>query len=214
MTVERPDGRTLRYQHRRTELLEAVLEYLLTEGLQELSFRKVATAAGISHVTLRHHFGTKDELLLEVFDLIRAREPVPDDLPMGQPAEEVIRGLWAWWTAPENLRYLRLMYEAYGLALQKPNTYRDFLQSTVSHWIDDARHLVLAAGAPPETADAHATLLVAQLRGLLLDFLTTGDEVRVRAGLDLVVEGAAVARGGWQPESSAQRTRRRGVDRK
>lgn len=198
MTVQRPDGRALRYQHRRAELLQAVLEYLLEEGLDGLSFRKVATAAGVSHVTLRHHFGTKDELLLEVFDLIRAREPVPDELPLDEPPEEILRTLWTWWTSPENLRYLRLLFSAYGLALQSPELYAGFLESTIPHWIDDTRRIGLAAGCPADQIDGYATLLVAQLRGLLLDFMSTGDEARIDAALTLLVDDLRAARSTWE----------------
>jgi AcrR family transcriptional regulator len=174
-----------------------VLSYLLDEGLQGLSFRKLASAVGISHVTLRHHFGSKDELVLEVFELIRDREPVPEHLPEGEPPEEVLRLLWSWWTAPENLRYLRLMYEAYGDALRQPDTYREFLQSTIPHWLDDARRMTLAAGCPADRADAFATFIVAQLRGLLLDLLTTGDQVRAEAGLALLIESLQLMSRTW-----------------
>ncbi|WP_229052493.1 TetR/AcrR family transcriptional regulator [Aeromicrobium sp. Leaf350] len=198
MSDERPDGRALRYQHRKGEILEKVLQYLLDEGLDGLSFRKMATAVGISHVTLRHHFGTKDEMLLEVFDLIRAREPVPDELPQDMSIEDVVHGLWSWWTEPSNLRYLSLMFSAYGLALQKPQTYDGFLQSTIPHWIEDTRRIGLAAGCPPDQVDAYATLLVAQLRGLLLDLLSTGDEPRINDALALLTENLRITRLTWQ----------------
>ncbi|WP_219996457.1 hypothetical protein [Nocardioides humi] len=89
------------------------------------------------------------------------------------------------------------MYEAYGLALQSPAAYQGFLQSTVPHWIEDTRRLALDAGCPPERVDAFATLLVAQLRGLLLDLLTTGDDERVEDALDLLVEGLAAEHRAW-----------------
>lgn len=195
MDTSRPDGRALRYRHRRGEILEAILEFLLANGIQGMSFRKLAAAAGISHVTLRHHFGSKDELLLEIFDLIRGREPVPDD-DVSNPAD-TIRTLWAWWTSPENLRYLRLMFEAYGMALQQPDKYQGFLQSTEPHWLDDTRRLALAAGCPEDEVDAQATLLVAQLRGLLLDLLTTGDEARVSSAVDLLAEQVDAQQRAW-----------------
>lgn len=198
MSVDRPDGRTLRYQHRRTEILDALLEYLLDQGLDGLSFRKLAAAVGISHVTLRHHFGSKDELLLEVFDLIRAREPVPDELPEDQSSGDILRGLWAWWTAPENLRYLRLMFEAYGVALHQPTTFQGFLKSTIPHWLEDAQRLALAAGCPAEEVDAQATLLVAQVRGLLLDLLTTGEEARVADAVELLIASIQIQEQFWQ----------------
>lgn len=198
MSDERVDGRTLRYQHRRGEILDAVLEHLLEHGIHDTSIRKLAAAVGISHVTLRHHFGTRDELLVEVGRLIRAREPVPESVGDHPDApEEIIRELWAWWTAPENLRYLRLMYEAYGLALQKPDLFQGVLQSTDPLWLDDARRLALSAGCPEDEVEAFATLLVAQLRGLLLDILTSGDEERVGTGLDLLIRSLAAERLAW-----------------
>jgi DNA-binding transcriptional regulator YbjK len=40
--AEQIDGRTLRYQHRRSELLDAVGEYVLDHGIATLSLRRVA----------------------------------------------------------------------------------------------------------------------------------------------------------------------------
>ncbi len=197
MSEQRTDGRALRYRNRREEILASVLDHLLEHGIHGLSFRKLGAAVGVSHVTLRHHFGTKDELLLAVMELIRTREPVPAELPTDRGPEDVVRQLWRWWTQPENLRYYRLMYEAYGLALQSPTVYQGFLQSTVPHWVEDTRRLALEAGCPPERADALATLLVAQLRGLLLDLLTTGEDDRISDALELLVEGLVAERRAW-----------------
>ena len=40
----RVDGRTLRYQHRRPELLAAATEYVLDNGIGDLSLRDMARA--------------------------------------------------------------------------------------------------------------------------------------------------------------------------
>ena len=40
MTTERVDGRTLRFQHRRPELLDAATEYVLDHGIANLSLQK------------------------------------------------------------------------------------------------------------------------------------------------------------------------------
>ncbi len=199
MSDERVDGRTLRYQHRRSEILEAVLDYLLDNGIHDLSMRRLATAVGISHVTMRHHFGSKDELMVEVAGLVRAREPIPEAATDHYPdtPEEGLRDLWRWWTRPENLRYYRLMFEAYGLALQKPELFQGVLGSTEPLWLADARRLSRSAGCPEEDLEAFSTLLVAQLRGLLLDILATGDEARVGAGLDYLVDSLAGERQAW-----------------
>src|SRR4051812_8312839 len=66
------DGRSLRYQHRRPELLAVVAEYLLDSGVGALSLRTAAEAIGVSHATLLRHFGTKDELIVAALSHIAA----------------------------------------------------------------------------------------------------------------------------------------------
>ena len=112
----RVDGRTLRFQHRRPEILEAVMEHVLEHGLGDLSLRSLAAAVGVSHVTLRHHFGSKEELVAELFDEIRARQEIPADVA-AEDGAALLRRLWRDWTGEPGLRQFRLLFEAYGQAL-------------------------------------------------------------------------------------------------
>src|SRR5271154_7609922 len=107
---DRVDGRSLRYQHRRGELLEAVGEYVLDNGVASLTLRRVADAVGVSHVTLQHHFGTKEELVNEVVEHLIERTLVPEEAyPDGAPAPDLdltgrLRALWANLTSPPGQR--------------------------------------------------------------------------------------------------------------
>ena len=65
---------------------------------------------------------------------------------------------------------MRLVFEAYGLALRHPDRYSDFLNHAIHDWLDEP----LAA-----IDEISATLAIATVTGLLLDLLTTGDRVRV-----------------------------------
>ena len=104
------DGRSLRYQHRRGELLEAVGEYVLDNGLASLSLRRVAEAVGVSHVTLQHHFGTKEQLVGEIVEHLLERTLIPKGVyPTGSPIPTGTsptrwRALWAQLTSPPGLR--------------------------------------------------------------------------------------------------------------
>lgn len=193
---ERVDGRRLRYQHRRAEILDAVIEHVLDHGIGAMSFRTLAAGVGVSHVTLRHHFGTKDELLVEIFDEIGKRQPIPDQLG-ADDIEVLVRKLWSIWTQPQGARQFRLLFEAYGQALRNPEEHRALLNNIVTRWIDVIRHLVLQAGCPPSDADDFATVLVAQLRGLQLDLLATDDHVRVNSALDSVINNIRDLRARW-----------------
>ncbi|MCC3313732.1 TetR/AcrR family transcriptional regulator [Nocardia africana] len=195
MTSGRVDGRSLRFQHRRGELIDAIMDYVLEHGIADLSFRPLADAVGVSHVTLRHHFGTKEELVAEIFETIRAREPVTSDVD--GDAEALLRSLWNRWTQPEGARHFRLLFEAYGQALMHPDRYGRFLDSVVSDWISLITTLAVRAGCPTDHAETFATALLAQLRGLQLDLLATGEHARVEAALDLVIAGARAQFDSW-----------------
>lgn len=73
MQDKRPDGRRVRHQHRRPELLEAVTEYILENGLTDLALRPLAVEIGVTHSTLLRHFSTKDDL---IFAVIERFEPI------------------------------------------------------------------------------------------------------------------------------------------
>ncbi|MCH9640254.1 MAG: TetR/AcrR family transcriptional regulator [Actinomycetia bacterium] len=193
---ERVDGRRLRYQNRRGEILDAVIAHVLDHGIGTMSFRTLAAAVGVSHVTLHHHFGTKDELLVEIFDEIGKRQPIPDQLS-NDDIEVLVRQLWHLWTQPEGARQFRLLFEAYGQALRNPEEHRALLNNIVTRWIEVIRRLALQAGCPRCDADDFATVLVAQLRGLQLDLLATDDHDRVNSALDNVIDDIRDQRTRW-----------------
>ena len=54
-------------QIRRTQLTDALLSITATRGLDQVSVREVASAAGVSIGTVQHYFATKDQILLFAF---------------------------------------------------------------------------------------------------------------------------------------------------
>ena len=54
-------------QIRRTQLTDALLSITATRGLDQVSVREVAAAAGVSIGTVQHYFATKDQMLLFAF---------------------------------------------------------------------------------------------------------------------------------------------------
>jgi AcrR family transcriptional regulator len=169
---------------------------VVEHGINGMSFRTLAAAVGVSHVTLRHHFGTKDELLVEILGAIGKRIQIPDQ-PGADDVEALVHELWRRWTAPETDRRSRLLFEAYGLAVRNPDQYRTFLDRIVTEWIEIIRRRALQAGCPSGDADDFATLLLAQLRGLHLDLLATDDRARISSALESVVDGIRRQRARW-----------------
>ena len=54
-------------QHRLRQLTDVVLGITATGGLDQVSVREVASAAGVSIGTVQHYFATKDEMLVFAF---------------------------------------------------------------------------------------------------------------------------------------------------
>src|SRR5690348_7958382 len=74
MNTQKPDGRRARHERHRKDLLDAALTYIFEHGLADLSLRPLAEALGISHRTLLYHFGSKEQLIVEVLQEVRARD--------------------------------------------------------------------------------------------------------------------------------------------
>ncbi|MER5705788.1 TetR/AcrR family transcriptional regulator [Micromonospora sp. NPDC002296] len=179
MSAQHVDGRRLRYQHRRPELLDAVVNYVLAHGLANLAMRPLAEAVGVSHGALLHHFGTKEALLIEVTDVLRQR--LADAAGLTDSSGS-LADLGSWWrrsTTADRLPVYRLLFEVYAQATREPERYERFLQQAMHDALGLIQRLVLAEGCPGEQAPMIASMIVAQARGLQLDLLATNDRERV-----------------------------------
>jgi AcrR family transcriptional regulator len=199
--TEQIDGRTLRYQHRRGELVDAVGEYVLDNGVASLSLRRVAQDVGVSHATLQHHFGSKEELLDEIVDHLLMRTLVPTDpeeLPerLADP-EGRLRDMWAQWTSPVGRRDISLFFEIVGQSLFDEAQYGATVKRSMEVRTAMMAEWVAAQGCPEAEAAAVATLLIGELRGLMSDLLVTGDDERIAAAFELVLENSGRRVAGW-----------------
>jgi AcrR family transcriptional regulator len=166
---------------RRGELLEAAYEYVLANGLGEMSLRPLAAAIGSSPRVLLFLFGSKDGLVRAL--LARART---DELALVAGLRSATAGpaaLWRWLADPGHRAVLVLWTQAYARSLTEPDgPWADFARSTVDDWLEV---LATAPGFSPE----HATLTLAVLRGALLDLLATGDLDRTTRAVQAFVGG-------------------------
>jgi AcrR family transcriptional regulator len=173
-------GRPVNHQ-RRAQLLDAAVEYAAENGLSELSWRPVAAALGVSPTTLVHHFGTKEQMLEAVLGRLRVRIFVATRDLAGERPDLVTEARASWTLAldPKHEAEFRLLFAVYGLALQAPERFAAFLDDVVAYWMT-ALIEAQGPGADPASAARTATLVIATIRGLLLDLLATGDRDRVQ----------------------------------
>ncbi len=173
---------------RRQQLLDLAYGYVLEHGLADMSLRPLAEAVGSSPRVLLFLFDSKDELIKAILGRAREEElrwlerqvPAAAEQGLARTGEAV----WRWLADPEHRRLLTLWVESYARSLaDEAGPWAGFARRTVEDW--DA---LLAAAQPParRTTDAGAaerTLLLAVLRGALLDLLATGDQARADAAV-------------------------------
>jgi AcrR family transcriptional regulator len=171
---------------RKRELLEAAYRYVLGNGLADMSLRPLASEIGSSPRVLLFLFGSKEGLIRAL--LARAREDelrYLDELRDSRGPGAAGREVWSWLAAPSHRALLALWVEGYARSLLgEPGPWAGFGRDTVSDWLE-----LLAQRQPADLRDtpeaaAERTLLLAVLRGALLDLLATGDIDRVTAAVE------------------------------
>jgi AcrR family transcriptional regulator len=175
---------------RRAHLLERCYAYVLEHGLASVSLRPLAAAVGSSPRVLLFLFGSKDELVRELLARARAEElelPALGSAAVGLPAAAL--EVWEWLAADRHRGLLRLWVESYARSLIEPDgPWGPFAGETVEDWLALLAAAQPAAERQTESGIAQRTLVLAVLRGALLDLLATGDRERttraVRRALD------------------------------
>jgi AcrR family transcriptional regulator len=162
--------------HRRAAVLAKAADYVLERGLSGLSLRPLAKALGTSTRMLLYDFDTKEQLIHEILVEIRRREE-----SLLEAEVRTLDDVWRWIAAPEREPFLRLFFEIYVGALGSKEA-----EPLVRDWLD-----FLRTSWQPPVDEATATLMVAVVRGLLLDRLATGDRRRTDEALRRFAELSA-----------------------
>lgn len=167
---------------RREELLDRAYRYVTQHGLSAMSLRPLATEIGSSPRVLLFLFGSKDGLVRALLARARADEMAYVQrarLETGVDLTRVGVESWRWLTADEHRGLLTLWTESYARSLIEPEgPWAGFAASTVDDWLT-----LLADTQPPgerntAAGEARRTLVLAVLRGAMLDLLATGDVAR------------------------------------
>ncbi len=176
---------TARGEARRQQLLELVTEDLAANGLVDFSLRRAARAAGTTHKVLLYHFASGDDLLTQALFRLRERrirntlDAVRADPGLGTLADRV-RAIWPVLAADET--GLRVIDQAIGLVMYDPERYADLGRQAADQYLPGLLEL-----CPPEWSERRryevSELVLAVMRGFLMDWRTTGEPARIEAGL-------------------------------
>ncbi|MDP9100805.1 MAG: TetR family transcriptional regulator [Actinomycetota bacterium] len=161
------------------ELLDTITDHIVRYGLSDAALRQLARIAGTSHRMLVYYFGSRDGLLGAVLHELRGVES-REILGRATSRRQALEAVWAYYTAPERELEMQIFFYLAGQAAHDRKGTADFTDAVVATWTEEFRQVCQREGMDTALARAEARLLVASVRGLLLDRLLTGD----RAGTD------------------------------
>jgi AcrR family transcriptional regulator len=165
-------------RHRQPQIKQRILgactDYALEYGLPD-RLAPLAGAAGISNRMLIYHFGTRDGLLREVLREARRRQVEAfTELIRLRPDEPYTATLARAWTAISGLQgepYLRIFTRLHDTAGEP--LWPGFRKAATTDWLAPLENGMRSLGRPEL-----ATVVLAVIRGLLMDLAATGDTAR------------------------------------
>ena len=190
----------------RQRLLDACTDYALEHGLPD-RLGPLAAAAGTSSRMLIYHFETRDGLLREVLGQARQRqvEAFTDLIRLrpDEPYPVTLARAWSAISGPQGEPYLRMFSRLHDTAGEP--LWPGFRRTATTDWLAPLEDGMRSLGRPEL-----ATVVLAVIRGLLMDLDATGDTTRThRAFADFLttIDGTRAAtgrcaRGACTPASS------------
>src|SRR5215831_13260237 len=164
----------------RDRILDACVDHALAHGLPD-RLEPFAAASGASTRMLIYHFGTRDALLRETLGRARRRQrdffgelvsPRPDE-----PYLSTLRRAWRVMTGPAGRPYLSMFGKLRDNAEQQ--LWPGFRREATTDWLQPFEDGMRSIGRPEL-----ATLVLAVVRGLIMDIEATGDVSRADQAFD------------------------------
>jgi AcrR family transcriptional regulator len=176
---------------RKPELVMHILEYLLDKPLSSLTFRKLASALGVSTFTLVYHFGTRAEMVRDVVSAISARDAgIHENLVINPTSlDAYFDGLersWEWTLEPRNRQLQRLEFEASMMEALHPEEHT-FVRALFARWQQIGYDALVSFGIGEADAEDESRLVVDTFYGIQFDLVINGDEAKATAAFSRAV---------------------------
>ena len=179
MTQARSTRRSARPEERRQDILEAALALFAERGYRGASLATIAEKVGLTQQGLLHYFPSKERLLAEVLRLRDERDMAT--LGSARPTLDALARIVA---LNEERRGMVQSYTVLSAdSVTEGHPAREFfserydrLRAELAAMVRDELGSSLRAGLTPETA---ATLLIAVMDGLQLQWLLSDEQVEM-----------------------------------
>lgn len=178
-----------RGEARKKDLLERVTDDLAANGLVDFSLRRAARAAGTTHKVLLYHFEGAEDLLRQAVGRLRDRR-ISNALaaaagPPERSLSDRVREVWRVLVEEEPGLSL-VLDQAMGLAMYDRARYGELSRYASGQYLP-----FLTSFCPERWSESRRTevaeMILATLRGFLLERSASGDDAGVAAGLEALV---------------------------
>jgi AcrR family transcriptional regulator len=160
-----------------------VVDDLAVNGLVDFSLRRAARAAGTTHKVLLYYFDGADDLLEQAIVQLRERRIANSlaaaDAAHAQKLSDWVRASWSALVSEQS----RVLDQAIGLMMYDSARYAGLGQGASQQYLP-----TLLSICPPDWPQQRklevSELILAALRGFLIDRLTSGNTEGVEAGFE------------------------------
>ncbi|MFF4572494.1 TetR/AcrR family transcriptional regulator [Streptomyces sp. NPDC001410] len=167
---------------KRRDLLDRVREYVMRNGLADLSLRPLAKALGTSDRMLLYYFGSKERMIAEALaiyerrPLLRTRKVLKTFGTPTSPAglRRFMEEVWQQFRDPDVRAALPLYLEIMSASVLHPDRYGPVMRDIVTEWTALLTSVFRDLGMGQERARTQATLLADATLGLLIAPLADG----------------------------------------
>jgi AcrR family transcriptional regulator len=173
-----------RGEARRRELLGRVADDLAVNGLVDFSLRRAARAAGTTHKVLLYHFDGADDLLAQAIFRLRQRR-IGNALaavaagPEGQTLADRVRSVWPALVGEES----RVLDQAIGLMMYDPVRNAGLGRGASQQYLPPLLS-ICPQDWPEQRKLEVCEMILATLRGFLIDWLVSGNMTGVETGFE------------------------------
>jgi AcrR family transcriptional regulator len=155
----------------RAELLQRAVAWVLAHGLTDLSLRPLAAGLDTSARMMLYHFGSKEQLIVEVLTVIAQQQQLLLSNASLDETDPSVRleELWVQLTSPALIPFLRSLFEVELRAMDGDPIYQRFAQESLHAWLELVRATLRTEDA------ATANFVLSAFTGLLIDRFSTGE---------------------------------------